>query len=116
MGNQLAGAAPLNDSRTLLQDLENYVFRSELGGTRVFKSIQCVNEERQVTVKVYAKQRVQSLSKYEEQYAELRRILDLSFSPNVMPYPRFFETDKAYAGFFTDFRIRASNLFRTAAF
>jgi hypothetical protein len=39
MGNQLAGAQ-LTDARTLLNDLENFLFQSELGGTRLLKTLQ----------------------------------------------------------------------------
>ncbi len=94
MGNQLAGA-PLTDTRTLLGDLENFAFFSELGGTRLLKTLQCVREERHVCVKIYCKRDERPLSTWEKKFVELRVALEAAFTPSLLPYPQLVETRKA---------------------
>lgn len=98
MGNaqMVAASAHSSDHNTLPATLGSAVtFQERLGGGQFLKSVKCMNEDGALVVKIYSKRHAVSLSSYEEMLAEVRQLLTLNGSPNVMPFRWFKETPQA---------------------
>eukprot|EP01087_Luapelamoeba_hula_P016325 TRINITY_DN5016_c2_g1_i1.p1 TRINITY_DN5016_c2_g1~~TRINITY_DN5016_c2_g1_i1.p1 ORF type:complete len:1525 (+),score=308.28 TRINITY_DN5016_c2_g1_i1:135-4577(+) len=99
MGNKLA--APTAPIDYYLHDLVKVIVKDQtLGNGRFLKSIKCQHtayDEGTIVVKVYVKQpgAALDLKEQETQLKEINAFLSSTANPNVMPYQKFFETEKA---------------------
>eukprot|EP00741_Cyanophora_paradoxa_P011464 tig00020560_g11075.t1 len=78
-----------------LLGMTGLTFVDHLGGSRFMKTIEAIHDEGHVVVKVYAKRDATPLRPHQERLSEIKRLLPLDECPNVMPFQRTVETDKA---------------------